>query len=135
MMWQMELGESRICARSKWGARSRWEERQIANDSCLTLWLFYSELVSYHYHLPSLMLAGWEVPSCCSVLHGSHVIRESVQHNGFAIKPFPFFSRLKTDDRAKLLARLIRADGSLSGYTDIGRAAFGRIGGISINLL
>jgi hypothetical protein len=39
------------------------------------------------------------------------------------------------DSRAKLLARLIQADHSLMGYTDIGRAAFGRAGGVGINVL
>jgi hypothetical protein len=31
------------------------------------------------------------------------------------------------DDSAKLLARLIKADPTMLGYTDIGRAAFGSV--------
>lgn len=38
-------------------------------------------------------------------------------------------------DRAKLLARLIRSDNRMMGYTDIGSRAFGRYGGIGINAL
>lgn len=53
--------------------------------------------------------------------------------------PFIYYFYKYTDHeachRAKLLARLIRADGRMMGYTDIGLRAFGGWAGAGINLL